>query len=180
MAKIKGSVLIHWVKAIRADKEGMLLELTDEDRNFVQSKVYPSTWYSYDTYRRLVTLVARTVAHDDETTLYNWGYASADEIVSAMYKHIIVAGSPSKTISSYASVNKTFFDVGTIAGEIIDDNTAHVIVSDFPRDFKPFYHIVHGWCAKLIALTGVKNIQSKYIQRSWAGDAQTVIEFTWS
>ena len=105
MQNIKGSALIPFVKTIRADKSGVYDKwLTDEDRTIAAGKVFPSSWYPFETYQRCLTAVERVVINGDDETqkerLYDWGYDAANSLLSGPYKNIIVQGSPQKSIEN--------------------------------------------------------------------------------
>jgi hypothetical protein len=180
MPNIKGSLFISWVKAVRADKQGMLLKLNETDRKILETKLYPSSWYPFETYRNIVEIVCRKFAKNDEKIIYDWGYQSSDEIVGKIYKHIIVDGSPSKTVASFASTKGSLFDFGSMVASETNDKTIHFTVSGFPDNFEALYHLIRGWTAKLITFSGAKNVESVYLKKTWTGDPETVIEYTWS
>ena len=180
MAKVKGSLFISWVKAVRADKQGMFLELNETDRKILEERLYPSSWYPFETYRNVVEIVCRKFAKNDEKIIYDWGYSSSDEIVGKIYKHIIVEGSPVKTMSSLTSTRKALFDFGSMVASEINATSALFTVAGFPADFEALYHLIRGWTAKLIVFSGGKNVKSVYLKKTWTGDPETVIEYTWS
>lgn len=180
MSKIKGSLFIPWVKVVRADKEGLLLALNETDRKIVQTTVFPSGWYPFETYRNIVELASRRYAKTNEKIIYDWGFNSAKDIASKIYNHIIVDGAPGKTVMSFATSRPSLFDFGAMDATLINDTTAHLAISGFPDDFIPIYHLIHGWSTRLCVLSSAKNIESSFIKKIWTGDSETVIEYTWS
>jgi hypothetical protein len=52
MVKVKGTMIVLFVKGIRADKSGRHDPfLTDQDRGIISQQILPSAWYPAETYK---------------------------------------------------------------------------------------------------------------------------------
>lgn len=59
MGNVKGSILLDWVKAVRADKKGSYDKLlSDADKEIVARTILPSSWYPFETYMACFKAVA--------------------------------------------------------------------------------------------------------------------------
>jgi NDP-sugar pyrophosphorylase family protein len=53
MDRIKGSIFIFFVKIIRRAKdERLMMYLTEEDKEIIAGRIFPSSWYPIDTFWR--------------------------------------------------------------------------------------------------------------------------------
>lgn len=180
LPRIKGSLLVWFVKTVRADKSGCYDKwLTDEDRKIVENRVFPSSWYPFDFYERMITGVVKEAAKGDKKVLYDWGILAAADLLRGPYKNLIVKGDTTKTLKKHLQYKDLFFDFGDIRAEYFSDNRVRLRLSGFPKDFEYFYLMFRGWFASILEMTGAKNIKSEFTDMSWMGSADTAIEYNW-
>ena len=87
MAKIKGTILIDFVKTIKADKTGVYDSyLTDKDKEVVSSRILPSGWYDYETFRNCFNAVVNVLAKNDMDAIRQWGRIFGENIVTGVYQ----------------------------------------------------------------------------------------------
>ena len=179
--KVKGILLIPWVKVIRADKKGTFEKwLTDEDRQILSRTVLASSWYPLSTYQNIFTAVSVVVAKDSEEVLFKWGYDASVELLTGAYKNIIVKGSPTKSLKKYLIIRELFSNTGKIEVEVKGEKSAILSLGGYPSDFKYLYWLIRGWCTRLLEYASAKQVQSKFLNRSWEGAPNVTIEYTWS
>ena len=180
MASIKGIILVNWVKVIRADKTGLYdKHLTEADRKIIQSTIFSTSWYPFDTFQRLFKMVTEEFQVNDRETIEKWGYDYAEKLLVTLSHLFVNETSVVHTIRGYSGVEKVFFDTGSFEASFTGEKTAQIKVSDFPNDFTGFYYMTGGWYTKVFELGGAKSVTHRYLKKSWQGEPHTIIEYSW-
>lgn len=180
MGQVKGSMLVEFVKSIRADKSGVYDKyFTDEERKTISGRILPVLWYPYDFYRKCFQAVFEVAADSDMATAHQWGLIYGEAIVSSTYDGILKTGGPMAALKSYESYFQHFYDFGQVKVEKVADNEALVIFKDFDPDFEPIYHLIQGWLEQTINLCGGENFKVDFEAKVWEGDPETRYRAIW-
>ena len=180
MRKVKGTILVPWVKAIKADKSGTFEALlTSNDKEALSKLVLSSSWYPFETYKNCVNAVAKVVAQGDGETIRQWGRAYSDEIMTSVYKRAIKKGDPKAAMDQFAYVFKSMFNFGKVSSEVSSDQEMVVSIEDFEADFELFYHVTRGWLERFMELCLDKEVHSEFVKQSWSGAPLTQIKTSW-
>jgi len=181
MRKVKGSIFIPWVKAIRSDKTGLYDEhLTEGDKKIMSGLILPSSWYSYETYRNCFNAVSMVVAQNNPETLREWGKEYGKSIMSSVYKRAIQDGDPKLAMEQFVFVFKSMFDFGRLNFELTSDHEMLVSIEEFDPDCEAWYYVTIGWLEKFIELCLKKEVQAEFAQKSWEGAPATQIKVSWN
>ena len=104
MAQVKGTILIDFVKTIKADKSGAYDEfLTDQDREIISQRILPSGWYPYQTFRNCFNASVQVLAKNDMEKVEQWGRLYGEAIITSVYKGLIKEGAPGFGITAVGS-----------------------------------------------------------------------------
>lgn len=180
MARVKGTMLVGFVKAIRADKSGVYDSyFTDQDQEIVSRRILASEWYSFETYKKCFKAVVQEAAKGDMAVVRQWGRAFAESTLKEVYRNIIVEDKPQEIIKKMLQISRMLFDFGEFNAIVISEKKIRVQIKDFDPEFEAFYQLVRGWYEKCLELGGAKNVQSKFIAKSWKGDPETSIELSY-
>lgn len=181
MGNVKGSMLLEFVKGIRADKSGVYDSyLTEKDREIISQKVLSNTWYPFETYENCFKAVFNVVAKGDLKTVYEWGRIYGEKILTDIYKPVIKEGNPRKALEMLELITKHFFDFGKFEYSTISDNEVLHTIKDFAQDFEAYFHLSMGWIERCLELSGAKNVKSEFVSKSWEGAPETTIKFSWT
>ncbi len=180
MGRVKGTMMLGLVRAIRGDKtrswDG---SLSEEDREVVARQILPSSWYPFDVYRRVFDVVMQAFANNDPEAIRRIGRGYGREIVGSVYKNLVIPGNPMESLKKNKIVFKMLFDFGDVAFEATSDRSGRLEISGFDSSFEGFYYIFAGWNEECLELSGARGVSSTFLARSWKGDPKTVIEFSW-
>lgn len=180
MAKVKGTMLVGFVKAIRADKSGVYHSyLTDQDREIVSQRILASAWYSFETYKKCFQAVVQVAAKGDMAVVREWGRDYAESILKEVYKNIIVENNPQEIFMKMRQIQKLLFDFGDFDGSVVSEKKIRLQIKDFDPKFEAFYQLIRGWFEMSLELGGAKNVQSQFTAKSWEGDPETSIELAY-
>jgi uncharacterized protein (TIGR02265 family) len=106
------------------------------------------------------------------------GRDSGAEIVSGAYRNLVVEGNPMESLKKHKVVFNMFFDFGEADFEQLSETSGKIRIRRFDPDFEMYYHIFAGWLEECFEMSGAKNARGSFTSRSWAGDPETIIEFT--
>jgi len=181
MAKVKGTILVDFVKTIKADKTGVYSRyLGPEDMDIVSRRVLPSAWYPYETFKHCFNAVFEVAAKKNLETVRDWGKLYGNQIMSDVYRGLLKQGEPLEYLKKYSVYIKNFFDFGKV--EVIEEKPRQVLVKflEFDHEFAPLYYMIFGWLEKTAELCGAKNLQSEIVARSWQDPVDTAFRFRWT
>jgi hypothetical protein len=179
--RIKGSILVDFVKTIKADKTGAYERyLTAQDKNIINQRILPSAWYPYETFRNCFNAVFEVLAKKNLDMVRQWGRFYGEQIIESLYKGLLKQGHPLDYIRKYEVYIKNFFDFGKI--EVIEEAQNQVLIkmSEFDPEFPPLYSIMLGWLERTLELCGAKNIKMEVVSKSWEGAKETAVRFKWT
>lgn len=180
MQQVKGSMLIDFAKAIRADKTGAFDKfLTDQDRTVLSQRVLPANWYPFETYKNCFTAVSRVVAKDNPETLKEWGRQYGAATMTSIYKIILQKKDARSAMAAYQSVLKSQFNFGRMESKMVSDNEMLIGVIGFGDDFKVWYPVALGWMERTIQLIINKPVRSDIVDHTWEGAPAEVFRLRW-
>ena len=181
MKQVKGTLLVTFVKGIRANKSGVYDKLiTDKDKEIVNQKILNSAWYSFETFKNCVNAVSQVVAKGNSEIVKNWGRMYGEIIMKSIYKSAVTEGTPQKAWTSFNRLFKLWFNFGSQFGEFVSDEEVHITYKEFDPDFENYYYLAEGWIARFFELALGKKVISKFIAKSWEGAEETILQFSWN
>ena len=177
--KVKGSVFITLVKAIKSNKSGVYDKyLTDQDREIINQKILSSFWYPYETYKHCINAIYEVIAKKNPNVAKEWGRTESRALMTNMYSTFI-SSDPTDFINAYEMIHKNFYDFGKI--EVVEEGKNQVVfkLTDFDVQCLPVFYLIEGWLECGLELCGAKNINSEFLSQSWKGYPESTIRFTW-
>ena len=177
--KVKGSVFINLVKAIKSNKSGVYDKyLTIQDREVLNQKILPSFWYPYETYKHCITAIFEVIAKKNPNVAKEWGRSESRSLMTTVYSAFI-SNDPIDFINAYEMIHKNFYDFGKI--EVIEEGKNQVIfkLTDLDVQCVPIFYMIEGWLDCGLELCGAQEIKSEFLAKSWEGYPETTIRFTW-
>ena len=180
MKRVKGSILIDFVKTIKASKDPAYEKyLTAEDKLLLSQRLLPSAWYSFETFKHFFQGVFEVLAKKNLETVRGWGRLYGEAIISGFYKGIIRDGHPLESLQKYPTYFKNMLDFGSVEVKEAGEGEALVTIRDFDPTFVPFFYMMFGWLERSLEMCGAKNIKSELVSATWQGAPETRIKFSW-
>jgi hypothetical protein len=182
MKQVKGILLLAFVKTIRADKSGLYDKfLLQEDIPVINKKIVDALWYPYETYKRCVDGVYEIVGKKREEKLKEWGGSYARQIMPTIFKKTIKENNPLEHFQRTPVYIKSMYDFGGTDVTVENPDSVILKLSDFDPDYPPIYIMLAGWFQSVAELCGAKNVQCKYIDKSWVNKSNTTsYHVTWT
>jgi hypothetical protein len=178
---VKGILFLDYVRMIRGQKSvDWARELEPEDFAHVVSRVDPAAWYPMSVFERLGVAILRNVAHGEMLPAHMWGRLSVDALV-AKSPGLVCAGDPIETLMRMRVLRSTFFDFEALSIPTLVEDHAGIVISYHmgPVAEEAASHQTMGFFERLLELASATHVEAAFRERSWTGDARTLLEMRW-
>jgi hypothetical protein len=178
---VKGVLFVDYVRMLRVHRDRSWVEhLHPEDVVFVDEHADPESWYPMDVFERLGIAILKTVAEDNLDLVRRWGRLNAAHVTGSV-EGLVVPEDPRESLMRFQVYRRSFFNFDTLDMLQIDDGLADLRVgygmSAVAEEAASFQTM--GFFEGLIELADGRAIQASFLERSWAGDARTLLRFAW-
>jgi len=170
--KVKGSLLLDYVRMIHADKSRDWGKyLTKEEMDVINGRILASIWYPHDIYMKCGNAVFQEIAGGSLSVARQFGKFNAGSLFQGTYKGTLESvlakgGGVVKFLERYASMTPNLFNFATVSMKIISDKHATCVIkadldfSEFPAE--PFFNQLAGTIEGLVEMSGGKNVKVKF------------------
>ena len=180
VTQVKGSMLVGFVKAIKADKTGLCETLlNDQGKALASEMILANKWYPFDGYKSCFEAVCAINAKSNPEIMRQFGRKSGEETMTAIYGTVFAKSDAMGAIDAFKQIVKNVYDSITIEGEMVSDNEIKISVTDFDPEFEEWYLVGLGWIERTLELVMKKEVTSKIVDRSWMGAPATVYKMSW-
>lgn len=180
--KIKGTMVVDVVKAIKADKSrnwDQILSATA--REMVSREILSSVWYPYEPFMECLKKVFEFYGNNDPEIAKAWGKENGRRVFEGVYSKIVVPGDPEASLEKLRTIGiRTFFN-GEFSSQPVRISPNHLQMKLFvpDPDFRIISYLILGWIEAIIEMTGAANPQAVLLQKQWGKDVQNVVKVTW-
>jgi len=188
-AKVKGTVLLDYVRLIRVNKnKNWDKYLKKEDWSIINGRILPSVWYSCELFFRFGEAVLSEIAKGDLNTVKQFGKSNAETLFKGTYKGIMdsTASGGSEVIKSlerYVTLSPSLFNFITVHLEKISEKRVKLHVKiDLQVERKllePYFTQLSGTMERLTEMSGGKNVKVTTSERHWEGASDTILDIVW-
>jgi hypothetical protein len=154
--------------------------LPAEDMAYLAVRIAPDEWYPMPTFERMGNAILHVVARDDIQAVRMWGKFSVDNL-RAQQPLLLAVGDPIETLTRFRVLRSTYFDFDALAIPLLHDGEAHVVIRYYMgrRAEEAASFQTMGFFERLLEIAGATDVQAVFAQRSWAGDADTLLKLHW-
>jgi len=88
---------------------------------------------------------------------------------------------PPETLARFRVLRETFFDFNALDVPLLHDNEAQIVVRyhmGMPAEEAASYQTM-GFFEGLLELAGAKDVRAWFLEKSWDGDARTMVTLRW-
>jgi uncharacterized protein (TIGR02265 family) len=180
MKRVKGSILIDFVKTIKASKNPAYEKyLTAEDKKLLSQRLLPSAWYPFETFKHAFQGLFEVLAKKDLETVPGWGRMYGEAIISGLYKGLIRDGHPMESLQKYPTYLQNMMDFGSVEVKELGTTEAVIAFRDFDTTLVPFSYLMFGWLERSLEMCGAKEIKNELLSAAWQGAPDTQLKFSW-
>ena len=178
---MKGSLFADYVRMIRSHKDfDWSADLAPEDLAYLTQRIQPNDWYPMATFERMGNGILRHIAHGTLDTVRMWGRFQVDQL-RILYPTLVADGDPIETLTRFRVLRATFFDFEALEVPLLCEEEAEIIIryqmGNIAEEAASYQTM--GFFERLLEAAGAKDIKSVFKQRSWAGDARTMLALHW-
>lgn len=178
---VKGVLFADYVRMIRGHKHvDWTRHLEPRDLDFLRARIDAGGWYPMASFERMGNAILREVAGDDLRAVRMWGALSVDQLRAA-WPTLVADGDPRETMMRFRVLRSTFFDFEALTVATLVDDHADLVVHYHMGAIaeEAASHQTMGFFERLLEVAGATEVTAEFAQRSWAGDARTLLELSW-
>ena len=171
------------VKSIRSNKikqNEFDRILSDKAKEFLNQRILSSSWYSYEIYKEIFNALRFVEARNDPNIIRQWGQIESNRLMSTVYQFSVIKGDLQQATERYIRFHRMIFNFSEVIPEFISDNKIIFTYRDFDANWENFYYVAVGYIQGFIEMCIDKKTDFNFLQKSWKGQGQTKIMFTWS
>ncbi|MFX1376542.1 MAG: hypothetical protein ACFFA0_12090 [Promethearchaeota archaeon] len=182
MKKVKGSLMVMVVKAIKASRskwDDFNRILSDKAKEVLDRRVLVASWYPFELYKECIDALMLIEARNNPKTLVQWGHAEGKRSLTTIYRATITKGDIETAVEAYSRLYRMLFNFGEVETKIISDNEATFTFKNFINEWQYFYYITVGWIQEFIELATSKKTEYTFLNKSWVGEGWTTFKISW-
>jgi hypothetical protein len=181
MRQVRGVLFVDYVRMLRSQKKiDWSVHLAPEDLPYIQGQIDPDAWYPMASFERMGNAILATVTRGELFPVQLWGRYSAAQLRAA-HPMLLAPNDPPETLSRFRVMRQTFFDFNALDVPLLHDDEAHVVVRYYmgmPAEEAAAYQTM-GFFETLLELAGATDVRAAFQDKSWDGDARTLIGLRW-
>lgn len=181
MRHVKGVLFLDYVRMLRSHKGvDWSHHLPVADQAFLSERIVPDGWYPMTAFERFGELILRFVARGDLEAVRMWGRLSVD-LLRAATPMLVEAGDPIETLNRFRVLRSTYFDFDALAVPMLHDGEASIVIGYGMQPVAEEAAAVQtqGFFERLLEAAGAHDLEAGFAQRSWRGEAQTLLRLRW-
>ena len=167
MMRVKGTMVLDYVKAIRANKDRDWSKwLSPEELEQVNEKIFQAAWYPFGFYQNVAFAVFKEIGKSNLDIALQSGRLSLSNLVN-VYKNSLLSSNPVESVQQLVKIHQNLVEGGHRL-EVVEHGDTHVRceVSNIGREVDkeklvPFQHHMCGLIAELVERSGGKNVTTK-------------------
>jgi hypothetical protein len=181
MRQVRGVLFVDYVRMLRSQKAvDWSKHLAAHDLPYLQMHVDPAAWYPMATFERMGNAILTTVTRGELFPVQLWGRYSAAQLRTAN-PLLLEPNDPPETLSRFRVLRETFFNFNALEVPLLHDDEAHIVVRYYmgtPAEEAASYQTM-GFFEGLLGLAGATDVRAAFQDKSWEGDARTLLVIRW-
>jgi hypothetical protein len=181
MANVKGTLFVDYVRMLRAKKDvDWARYLAPQDLSYLDQRIQADDWYPMATFERMGIAILEEVADKNLGLVEQWGRMSIDWLCH-VHPNLVAPNDPRESLMRFQVLRQSFFDYPALTiREITDDEAAIVIAYGMgPRAEEAASHQTLGFFARLLEVSGARDIKIGFQSRSWDSAPKTILAMSW-
>lgn len=170
-AKVKGTGMVHVVKALRIRRDHVEPLLKGPLRVYLHDKILAASWYPT---ADLLALLATMVHFVPKSAGDPWqwmGRESAQVDLAEVYSAMIQKGNAWATLQRLPRLWRLYHDQGRMEVGVVGATRAQVMLMEFPLAHDGFAGLINGYLEEMVRVSGtvaeVRTLQAVSKQSRW-------------
>lgn len=182
LRQVKGVLFLDYVRMIRSHKRvDWSQHLAPEDLSYLSTPIDPKAWYPMAGFERLGNAILKVIAQNQLLAVRMWGRFSVDQLRKDQ-PELVAVGDPLETLNRFRVLRSTYFDFDALKLIMLHEGAAEIEIAyhmGMPAEEAASYQTM-GFFERQVELAGGREVEARFPQRSWAGDARTLLALTWT
>lgn len=170
-AKVKGTGILHVVKALRVRRNHVEPLLPERLRHYLEEKILVASWYPAEDLLGLLRTLVHFVPKGVGNAWFWMGEQSARIDLVEVYAAMVQKGNAWATLQRIPRLWRLYQDSGKLEVGVAGSTRAQVILSEFPFSEEDFGTLVAGYLREMLRAAGsegnVKLLQSGVKGARW-------------
>lgn len=171
MGKIKGSVIVKLVQALRARKEQAREALPERLHHYLSRQILATQWFDETDYRELLVALAKLLPDVGMDTFEFMGRDAAKTDYRGIYKSFVHRGDPAATLESLQRMWRLHHDNGEIEIRFEGPRRAVVELHDYCLPSREICQSNRGYVWQILTEGGAEEISVEEEACRALGDA---------
>lgn len=150
------------------------------DLEFLHQQIEAEGWYPMAAFERLGNAILAGIESATLDAVRMWGHLSVTSVVTT-HPTLIAQGDPMESLMRLKVMRASLFDFPAFDIPMLSNGHAHVLVNyrmgASAEEAACFQTL--GFCEGVVSLAGGTGITGQFRERSWRGDATTLIDLQW-
>ncbi|HEY6877513.1 MAG TPA: DUF2378 family protein [Polyangiales bacterium] len=182
---VRGTPLASVLRTLRSQRRlRPLPELGSWEKDLLERKVAPSTWYAVTVFDSLLQLVHRFVYDGSEAAAQNMGRNYARELIEATPEAMVAAGDVLETLSRIPARWRAQYNFGEVAVMPLPahdgEHGVRVRVASYPDMSACHGHACIGFTRELAERAGAKHVRVHIEERPWMHNPLLSYTLVWT
>jgi len=188
MAKIKGTLLLEFVRMIRANKDKDWKKyFTEQNLKLIYGNILPNIWYPIEICERAGEAVFKEIAQGNLELAKAWGKFVVEDMGNRFYHHLVRFQDPVGALQRIKTFLKQWYIFDDPNFQAVDfaqlsPTTVKLTIRyDRPFEFfEPYIYQLAGEFEKIVELNGGKEPKAIIIESDYKSNKPSaVIEVSW-
>lgn len=174
--RARGIMIIAMVKALKkAMADGLHIELSDQERGWLDQYVLLSGWYAWKHFDWLIHRVHEHLMGGTDAGARNMGRWTAEQNLTGIHASFVYPGDVRRTLRSLPNMWSRYFDFGEV--EIEQGQDGEVTIRVIGYDFVPPVHeqMLVGWTLGAVTMAGGEVKAYETTEAPSKGDRELVV-----
>jgi hypothetical protein len=182
---VRGTPLASVLRTLRAQRRTHPLpELSTWEKDLIERKVAPTTWYSVSVFDSLLQLTHRFVYDGSEAAAQNMGRVFARELMAANAELLVVANDALETLARVPARWRAQYNFGEVNVSPLParegEHGVRVRVASYPDMSACHGHAFIGFTRELAEKAGAASPRLQIEERPWMHNPLLSYTLTWS
>jgi uncharacterized protein (TIGR02265 family) len=182
---VRGTPLASVLRTLRTQRrQRPLPELGSWEKDLIERKVAPTTWYALTVFDSLLQLVHRFVYDGSEIAAQNMGRVYARELINANRELLVADGDPLETLSRVPARWRAQYNFGEVTIAPLParegEHGVRVRVASYPDMSACHGHAFIGFTQELVEQAGASTPRVVIEERPWMHNPLLSYTLTWS
>lgn len=176
MAKVKGTGILHAVKALRVRRDHVEPLLPERLRHYLEEKILVASWYPAEDLVDLLRTLVHFVPKGIGNAWWWMGEQSARVDLAEVYSAMVQKGNAWASLQRIPRLWRLYQDSGKVEVGVAGSTRAQVILTDFPLAQDDLCNVISGYLNEMLRVTGADG-GVKLLQSGGAKGARWLVEW---